>query len=89
MGHFWGARLFVASVSQAGVAGLSNSVRAYEWNRMWISGVVTHSFWFSRYMEGLRKRVGENRRQDVPITIDVLCTLEKIIEHEWSKSDRP
>ena len=72
-----------------GELGLGDLVGAYERNRMWFSGLVTHSFWFSRFMEGLRKRVGENRRQDVPITIDVLCTLEKIIEHEWSKSDRP
>ena len=87
MGHL--ARSFVTNASQAGVAGLSNSVGAYERNRMWISSVVTHSFWFSRFMEGLHKRVGENRKQDEPITIDVLCALEEIIEREWSKSDRP
>ena len=86
---FRGARSFVTNASQAGVAGLSNSVGAYERNRMWISSVVTHSFWFSRFMEGLHKRVGENRKQDEPITIDVLCALEEIIEREWSKSDRP
>ena len=86
---FRGARSFVTNASQAGVAGLSNSVGAYERNRMWISSVVTHSFWFSRFMEGLHKRVGENRKQDEPITIDVLCALEKIIEREWSESDRP
>ena len=40
-------------------------------------------------MEGLHNRAGENRRQDEPITIDVLCAIEKIVEHEWSESDRP
>ena len=86
---FRGARSFVTNASQAGVTGLGDSVRAYERNRMWISGVVTSSFWFSRFMDGLHKRVGENRRQDEPITIDVLCALEKILEQEWRESDRP
>ena len=63
--------VLVGFVSQAGVAGLGDSVGAYEQNRMMISGVVAHSFWFSRFMYRLPKRVGENRRQDKPFTIDV------------------
>ena len=86
---FRGARSFVTNASQAGVTGLSDSIGAYEKNRMWISGVPTHSFWFTRFMGGLHRRVGEVKRQDEPISIDVLLTIESILEQEWSQSDRP
>jgi hypothetical protein len=86
---FRGTRSFVTNATQAGVTGLSEVVGAYERNRMWISGVVTHSFWFTRFMEGLHKRVGEVKRQDEPITIDVLHALEAIMEGEWILATRP
>jgi hypothetical protein len=86
---FRGTRSFVTNCTQASVAGLSDSVGAYERKKMWISGVVTHSFWFSRFMEGLHKRVGEVRHQDEPVTIDVLLAIEDILEKEWRRSDRP
>jgi 3-hydroxyacyl-CoA dehydrogenase len=34
------------NISQAGVFGLSDCVGAYESNKLWISKVVTHQFWF-------------------------------------------
>jgi hypothetical protein len=83
---FRGARSFVTNASQAGVAGLSDVIGAYEKDKMWISGVATHSFWFSRFMNGLHKRVGEVRHQDEPITIDVLHALESILEREWMQA---
>ena len=86
---FRGARSFVTNATQAGVGGLSSTVGAYEKNRMWISDVVTHSFWFSRFMSGLHKRVGENKKQDEPITIGVLKALESLLENEWRCSAHP
>jgi hypothetical protein len=80
---FRGMRSFVTNATQAGVAGLSEMVGAYEKNRMWISGSVTHSFWFTRFMDGLHKRVGEVRCQDEPISIEVLHELERILERQW------
>ena len=80
---FRGGRSFIPNATQAGVAGLSEVVGGYEKNRVWISKSVTHSFWFSRFMEGLHKRVGEVVRQDEPISIDVLKTIEVILEAEW------
>ena len=58
---FHGARSFVTNATQAGVFGLSETVAAYGKGRLWISGVPTHSFWFTHFMEGLHKRVGEVR----------------------------
>jgi hypothetical protein len=56
---FRGTRLFITNATQAGVSGLSDSVGGYKKSKMWILGVVTHSFWFTWFMEGLHKRVGE------------------------------
>jgi hypothetical protein len=56
---------------------------------MWILGVVTHSFWFTRFMEGLHKRVGEVRHQDEAITIEVLHELDKILEKGWRQAKLP
>jgi hypothetical protein len=64
-------------------------VLGYKKSKMWISGVVTHSFWFTRFMEGLHKRVGEVRYQDEPITIEVLHKLDPILEAEWRQASLP
>jgi hypothetical protein len=45
----------VKNVSQAGIRGLEDSVGMYECNQMFISDVVTHKFWFSRFMTGVHK----------------------------------
>jgi hypothetical protein len=39
-------RSAVTNIAQAGAFGLGASVGAYERRKMWISEVVTHSFWF-------------------------------------------
>eukprot|EP00978_Attheya_sp_CCMP212_P033780 scaffold138163_cov40-Attheya_sp.AAC.1 len=72
-GTFRKTRSTVTNIlSQAGVEGLTDSIGAYERKKMWISKVATHSFWFSRFMSGLHKRVGELRKQDEPLSIDVV-----------------
>jgi hypothetical protein len=86
---FRGTRSFVTNATQAGVSGLSEMIGAYEKNRMWISGSPTHSFWFTRFMDGLHKRVGEVRRQDEPISIEVLHALEGILDRQWHSAVRP
>jgi hypothetical protein len=82
-GTFRKARSVVTNVTQAGVAGLGDSVGAYERNRTWISSVATHQFWYSRFVHGVHKRVGEVRKPDEIITIDVLHAIDKILESEW------
>jgi hypothetical protein len=86
---FWRTRSFIASATQAGVARLSNTVGGYKKSKMWNLGVVTHLFWFTCFMEGLHKRVGEVRHQDGPITIEVLYKLDRILEKEWSQAKLP
>ena len=75
----------VTNTSQASVRGLGDSVGAYERQKMWISSVVSHQFWFSRFMVGIHKRVGEVKRQDEAFTIDVLKQIQLILELDWTR----
>jgi hypothetical protein len=75
----------VSNISQAGVGGLKNSVGAYERKRMWISNVVSHQFWFSRFMSGIHKRAGlVLRKPDKEMTIEILHGADAILEEQWS-----
>eukprot|EP00978_Attheya_sp_CCMP212_P029405 scaffold104358_cov48-Attheya_sp.AAC.1 len=85
-GTFRKTRSTVTNMSQAGVEGLSDSIGACERKKMWISKVATHSFWFSRFMSGLHKRVGELRKQDEPLSIDVVHAAAHILEVEWTRA---
>jgi len=78
----------ITNLSQASVGGLKDSVGAYQRNKMWISTSVSHQFWFSRFMEGVHKRVGEVRRQDEAITIDVSHEVNHLLEIEWHRDVR-
>ena len=49
----------ITNVSQAGDGGLGYSVGVYQRKKMWIPTSVPHQFCFSRFMEGIHKRVGE------------------------------
>jgi hypothetical protein len=40
-------------------------------------------FWFHRFMVGIHKRVGEIRRQDEALSIDILHEVDKILESRW------
>jgi hypothetical protein len=85
-GTFRKAMSVVTNITQAGVGGLGNSVGAYERNRTWISTVATHQFWYSRFYHGVHKRVGEVRKPDEIITIDVLHAIDKILEKVWKNA---
>jgi hypothetical protein len=50
---------------------------------MWISKVPTHTFWFTRFAVGIHRRVGEIKKQDEAVTIDVLHACERILEVRW------
>jgi hypothetical protein len=84
---FQKARSAVTNVSQAGVSGLTSLVGAYEQNKMWISNVPTHSFWYSRFMHGIHRRVGEIRKRDEPITVEVLKAGDEVLERDWRRAN--
>jgi hypothetical protein len=74
----------VTNISQASVGGLENYVGAYERRRMWISNAVSHQFWFSRFMTGIHKRVGQIRKADKEMSIEVLHAVDHILEDQWT-----
>jgi hypothetical protein len=78
----------VTNISQAAVGGLGNSVGAYERNKMFISEAVTHKFWFSRFMTGVHKRVGQVRKPDRVLTIDIIHAVDRLLESEWENATR-
>jgi hypothetical protein len=51
--------------------------------------VATHQFWCSRFMHGVHKRVGEVRKPDKIITIDVLHAVDKTLDKEWATAKTP
>ena len=71
------------NVFQAGVGGLSNTIGAYERQRMWISKVPTHLFWFTRFMGGIHKRVGDLRVQDKAVTLEVMKKVGNLVDSLW------
>jgi hypothetical protein len=44
-----------------------------------------HSFWFTCFMGGFHQRIGDLRRQDKAITINIILAVDDILEHEWKR----
>lgn len=78
-------RSALTNVHQASVAGMEDVIGAFQRNRTWISKVPTHSFWFAtRFMVGIKRRDGEVLKQDCPLPIEVLHTIDNIMmEMQW------
>lgn len=76
-------RSALTNLHQACVDGLSDTMMSYEVKKLWISNVSTHSFWFSRFMVGLHKRVGEVVKQDWPMPIEVLQYIDRRLDRLW------
>ena len=76
-------RSAITNARQASAEGLKDVIGAYERDRLWISQVPTHSFWFVRFMEGLHRRVGEVIKQDWSIPINVLKYIDESLDELW------
>jgi hypothetical protein len=82
-GTFRKVRSTITNIVQAGVDGLGDSVGAYQRNKIWVTGAPTQKFWFSRFMEGLHKRVGEIRMPDRILSIEEVHAIDRTLEREW------
>lgn len=76
-------RSAATNLYQAGVNGLKDRVASFEKQKLWISEAPTQSYWFTRFMGGFHKRVGQTKRQDFPIQIITLKKLQDMWEAEW------
>jgi hypothetical protein len=73
------------NIHQASVGRLTDTIGSYERIRLWISSVTSHSFWFARFMTGFHKRVGDIKKQEKAITIDIPKACLDILEREWRR----
>ena len=79
-------RSTMTNLWQASVDGLKDQVGAYEKQKTWISSSPTHQFFFSRFMTGVHKRVGEMVKRDEPITIELMKAIDSYLDSEWNKA---
>ena len=83
-------RSSLTNMWQASAEGLSDRVAAYEKNKTWISSCPTHQFFFTRFMEGVHRRVGETVKRDEPVSIALLKAIMSHLENQWTlESDKP
>ena len=82
-------RSAITNVHQASAFGLTDAIGSYERSRVWISNVETHSFWFSRFMTGLHKRVGEVVKSDWPVPIEVMKYVDRVLNKAWNLETDP
>ena len=75
--------LAITNIGQSGVSGLGDSVGAYQRNKLWITSSISHQFWFTRFMEGVHKHVGEIVKQDKALTIEVIHAINHVLEKQW------
>jgi hypothetical protein len=91
-GTFRKVRSAVANIIQAGVGGLEDSMGACQHNKIWMTKAPAQKFWFSRFVEGLGKRVGEIRMPDNILTIEEVHAIDRALErecaHARTKADR-
>ena len=76
------------NLHQARVDGLRDRVGAYEKNKTWFSSSPTMGFGFTRFMEGIHRRVGDLVKRDEPITIELLKAVLDHLEAKWNKEMR-
>lgn len=76
-------RSAITNFHQASAHGLEDVIGSYERKNLWISKVPSHTFWFSRFMTGVHKRVGEVVRQDWPIPIEVVQYIDRALNRLW------
>jgi hypothetical protein len=86
---FWKHMSTITNILQAMVGGLQDLVGALEQKCMWISNVKSHQFWFSWFMTGIHKHVGQVRKPDKELLIDVLHAADKILEEQWLSAQSP
>lgn len=70
------------------------SARAIEGGLVWRSDrarfiatkAPTDSTWFNAFMNGYRARVGERRKQDVAISIELMKAIQTSLEEDWEQA---
>jgi hypothetical protein len=57
--------------------------------KTFLSTCTTHSLWFERFSKGCFRRMGQETRQDLAISIQVMLALTRLLEQQWESPDFP
>jgi hypothetical protein len=69
-------------MARAGGGATAQATRSDHGHRA-IACAPTDSEWFSRFMTGLKSRIGERRKQDAAISITLMVEIQRRLELEW------
>ena len=73
------SNLFHASALGSG----SMSTLGRDTAKTFLSACPSHSLWFERFSKGCLRRMGQEVRQDLAISVKVMLALLDILENEW------
>jgi len=79
-------RSAITNYHQASAMGMQDRVGAYEKSKMWITSTPTFGFFFTRFMQGIHKRVGETVIRDEPLTMEHVTAIEKLLHDNWNRA---
>ena len=79
----------LSNLYRSSVLGMGDRVGAGGASKMWMSTGPTHTCWFGRFLEGLKKRTGEVVRQDKVLSIDQLLGIQGVLEDKWNAATTP
>ena len=77
------SNIFMASVQGA----TSQRSVGRDTSKMFLTTNPTQSLWFERFALGCLRRMGQEVRQDLAVSLPVMHALMKILANEWQESD--
>jgi len=77
-------RSAITNFYQAPPSGMGDRVGACEKSKTWITGASTFGFFFSRFVSGIHKRVGETAIRDEPISIEMMQHTDEHLQAKWA-----
>jgi len=57
--------------------------------KTFLSTCTTHSLWFERFSKGCFRRMGQETRQDLAMSIQVMLALIRLLVQQWESADAP
>lgn len=79
-----GIATVITNISRASVDSIGETMMFNEkYRTAWSSSAPSHRMWFSRFMEGIKRRTGQTVKQEEPITIDMLKVMFEFLEIQW------
>jgi hypothetical protein len=78
----------LGTVWEVSVESKDQTVIVQDTTKSFLTTSPTKSQWFSRFMQGMHKRMGDLSKQDEAISVELMETLIKEFEKDWMKVTR-